>query len=239
MSAGANIPIGYLPMGSTNDLAVTLGIPTKLNEAAELIASGHTNGYDVSDYNRHQFSYVACFGPGIKISYSTPQKMKNLLGYSAYMINGFFLHLIPALADVKPRHIKIEYDGNVLEDDFYFGSFSNSTSVAGLFKFDKDDVKLDDGQFELLLVRKLSNPLAAFNMLHRIMKRDFDGDSLIYIKASEVKLTFEKPEIWTLDGECGGEATQVNLKVLHRAVNIFSPENPMFSHRESKEEATV
>ena len=215
MSAGANIPIGYLPMGSTNDLAVTLGIPTKLNEAAELIASGHTNGYDVGDYNGHQFSYVACFGPGTKISYSTPQKMKNLLGYSAYMINGFFLHLIPALADVKPRHIKIEYDGNVLEDDFYFGSFSN------------------------LLVRKLSNPLAAFNMLHRIMKRDFDGDSLIYIKASEVKLTFEKPEIWTLDGECGGEATQVNLKVLHRAVNIFSPENPMFSHRESKKEATV
>ena len=228
-----------LPMGSTNDLAVTLGIPTKLNEAAELIASGHTNGYDVGDYNGHQFSYVACFGPGTKISYSTPQKMKNLLGYSAYMINGFFLHLIPALADVKPRHIKIEYDGNVLEDDFYFGSFSNSTSVAGLFKFDKDDVKLDDGQFELLLVRKLANPLAAFNMLHRIMKRDFDGDSLIYIKASEVKLTFEKPEIWTLDGECGGEATQVDLKVLHRAVNIFSPENPMFSHRESKEEATV
>ena len=96
-------------------------------------------------------------------------------------------------------------------------------------------------------MRKLSNPLAAFNMLHRIMKRDFDGDSLIYIKASEVKyikasevkLTFEKPEIWTLDGECGGEATQVDLKVLHRAVNIFSPENPMFSHRESKEEATV
>lgn len=165
--------------------------------------------------------------------------MKNLLGYSAYMINGFFLHLIPALADVKPRHIKIEYDGNVLEDDFYFGSFSISTSVAGLFKFDKDDVKLDNGQFELLLVRKLYNPLAAFNMLHRIMKRDFDGDSLIYIKASEVKLTFEKPEIWTLDGECGGEATQVNLKVLHRAVNIFSPGNPMFSHRESKEEATV
>ena len=239
MSAGANIPIGYLPMGSTNDLAVTLGIPTKLNEAAELIASGHTNGYDVGDYNGHQFSYVACFGPGTKISYSTPQKMKNLLGYSAYMINGFFLHLISALADVKPRHIKIEYDGNVLEDDFYFGSFSNSTSVAGLFKFDKDDVKLDDGLFELLLVRKLSNPLAAFNMLHRIMKRDFDGDSLIYIKASEVKLTFEKPEIWTLDGECGGEATQVDLKVLHRAVNIFSPENPMFSHRESKEEATV
>ena len=225
--------------GGDGTLNETLGIPTKLNEAAELIASGHTNGYDVGDYNGHQFSYVACFGPGTKISYSTPQKMKNLLGYSAYMINGFFLHLIPALADVKPRHIKIEYDGNVLEDDFYFGSFSNSTSVAGLFKFDKDDVKLDDGQFELLLVRKLANPLAAFNMLHRIMKRDFDGDSLIYIKASEVKLTFEKPEIWTLDGECGGEATQVDLKVLHRAVNIFSPENPMFSHRESKEEATV
>ena len=239
MSAGVSVPIGYLPMGSTNDLAATLGIPTKLKEAAELIASGHTNGYDVGDYNGHQFSYVACFGPGTKISYSTPQKMKNLLGYNAYMINGFFLHLIPALADVKPRHIKIEYDGNVLEDDFYFGSFSNSTSVAGLFKFDKNDIKLDDGKFELLLVRKLSSPLAAFGMLHRIMKRDFDGDSLIFIKASEVKFTFEKPEEWTLDGECGGSTTQVDLKVLNRAVSIFSPENPMFSFKEEKEEATV
>lgn len=239
MSAGVSVPIGYLPMGSTNDLAATLGIPTKLKEAAELIASGHTNGYDVGDCNGHQFSYVACFGPGTKISYSTPQKMKNLLGYNAYMINGFFLHLIPALADVKPRHIKIEYDGNVLEDDFYFGSFSNSTSVAGLFKFDKNDIKLDDGKFELLLVRKLSSPLAAFGMLHRIMKRDFDGDSLIFIKASEVKFTFEKPEEWTLDGECGGSTTQVDLKVLNRAVSIFSPENPMFSSKEEKEEATV
>ncbi len=239
MSAGVSVPIGYLPMGSTNDLAATLGIPTKLKEAAELIASGHTNGYDVGDCNGHQFSYVACFGPGTKISYSTPQKMKNLLGYNAYMINGFFLHLIPALADVKPRHIKIEYDGNMLEDDFYFGSFSNSTSVAGLFKFDKNDIKLDDGKFELLLVRKLSSPLAAFGMLHRIMKRDFDGDSLIFIKASEVKFTFEKPEEWTLDGECGGSTTQVDLKVLNRAVSIFSPENPMFSFKEEKEEATV
>ena len=85
MSAGANIPIGYLPMGSTNDLAVTLGIPTKLNEAAELIASGHTNGYDVGDYNGHQFSYVACFGPGTKISYSTPQKMKKICSDTAHI----------------------------------------------------------------------------------------------------------------------------------------------------------
>ena len=151
MSAGVSVPIGYLPMGSTNDLAATLGIPTKLKEAAELIASGHTNGYDVGDCNGHQFSYVACFGPGTKISYSTPQKMKNLLGYNAYMINGFFLHLIPALADVKPRHIKIEYD----------------------------------------------------------------------------------------DGEYGGSTTQVDLKVLNRAVSIFSPENPMFLYKEEKEEATV
>lgn len=127
----------------------------------------------------------------------------------------------------------------MLEDDFYFGSFSNSTSVAGLFKFDKNDIKLDDGKFELLLVRKLSSPLAAFGMLHRIMKRDFDGDSLIFIKASEVKFTFEKPEEWTLDGECGGSTTQVDLKVLNRAVSIFSPENPMFSFKEEKEEATV
>lgn len=239
MLSGCDIPIGYIPMGSTNDLAVTLGIPTDLKAAAELIASGKTNSYDIGCFNGRHFSYVACFGPGTTYSYSTPQKMKNMLGYSAYIINGFILHIIPALRDVKPRHIKIEHDGNILEDDFYFGAFSNSTSVAGLFKYDKDDVKLNDGKFELLLVRRLANPLSAFAMLRKIMKRDYDGDTLLYLKASDIKMTFDKPEIWTLDGECGGEASEVKLNVGHRAVTIFSPENPMFVKDSEANTATV
>lgn len=239
MLSGCNRPIGYIPMGSTNDLAVTLGIPTDLKSAAELIASGKTNSYDIGCFNGRHFSYVACFGPGTTYSYSTPQKMKNMLGYSAYIINGFILHIIPALKDVKPRHIKIEYDGNVLEDDFYFGAFSNSTSVAGLFKYDKNDVRLNDGKFELLLVRKLSNPLSAFAMLRKIMKRDYDGDTLLYLKASDIKMTFDKSETWTLDGEYGGECSDISLSVGHNAVTVFSPENPMFVKGSEQDKITA
>ena len=187
-------------MGSTNDLAVTLGIPTKLNRSRRAYRLG---AHERIRCRRLQRTSVFIYLPASarhKRYPTAPAEDEKPARIQRIYDKRLFLHLIPALADVKPRHIKIEYDGNIGEDDFYFGSFSNSTSVAGLFKFDKDDVKLDDGLFELLLVRKLSNPLAAFNMLHRIMKRDFDGDSLIYIKASEVKLTFEKPEIWTLDG---------------------------------------
>ncbi len=239
MQSGCNKPIGYIPMGSTNDLAVTLGIPTDLKAAAELIASGETNSYDIGCFNGRHFSYVACFGPGTTYSYSTPQKMKNMLGYSAYIINGFILHIIPALKDVKPRHIKIEYDGNVLEDDFYFGAFSNSTSVAGLFKYDKNDVKLNDGKFELLLVRKLANPLSAFAMLRKIMKRDYDGDTLLYLKASDIKMTFDEAETWTLDGEYGGECRDISLKVDSNAITIFSPENPMFINNAQSDTETA
>ena len=55
-------PIGYIPMGTTNDLANTLNIPLKLKDAVELIKSGQTNSYDIGLFNNRYFSYVASFG---------------------------------------------------------------------------------------------------------------------------------------------------------------------------------
>lgn len=228
MSLDRRIKVGYIPMGSTNDLATTIGIPKDLNDAASLISDGHTNGYDIGMFNNKFFSYVASFGVGVDIAYSTPQALKNALGYSAYILNGFVLRLPQNLKNVRPRHMRFEYDGGVIDDNFFFGAISNSTSVAGLFKFDKNDVKLDDGVFEVMLVRKIKKPIDSFKMLHKIMKRDYDGDSLIYLKTKTARFTFDKPEKWTLDGEFGGELADAHVNILPRALEIFSPVNPMF-----------
>lgn len=228
MALNKRIPIGYIPTGSTNDLACTIGIPTDVPKATDLILDGHRNGYDIGLFNNKFFSYVASFGPATNLSYETPQALKNLLGHSAYMINGLVLRLIPTLRDVKPMHIRFEYDGGVIDDTFFFGAVSNATSVGGIFKYDENDVKLDDGLFEVILVRKLRKSTDAFKMLNKIRKMDYDGDTLIYLKTSMAKFTFDKPVKWTLDGEFGGELSDVRIGVLPRAVEIISPENPMF-----------
>lgn len=229
LSIEKRLSIGYIPIGSTNDFASALKIPDSVSGAIETIKAGHTNSYDIGDFNGRHFNYVACFGPGTSVSYSTPQKMKNLLGYNAYMINGFLFNVIPTLKAVRPKHIAIEYDGQTLEDDFYFGAVSNSLSVAGMFHYDPDDVRLNDGKFEVLLVRRLESPLQFFTMMAKIVRRDYDNDKLMYFKAAKITMEFEKGEKWSLDGEYGGDPTELTIEALHSAVDIFSPESELFT----------
>ena len=220
------LPIGYIPTGSTNDLATTLGIPTDINKATDLIMSGHTNSYDLGLFNNRYFSYVASFGAFTKSSYATSQKMKNRLGHMAYILNG-----IGELKNIRAIHMKIEYDGGVLEDDFMFGSVSNSTSVAGLFRFKPEDVKLNDGIFELLLVKKIS--LASVPIaLGKIRAQQYDGKQIIFLRTSKVKITSDESVAWTLDGEYGGAHKTVMIHVLEKAVEICSPENDLFEKDE-------
>lgn len=220
------LPIGYIPTGSTNDLATTLGIPTDINKATDLIMSGHTNSYDLGLFNNRYFSYVASFGAFTKSSYATSQKMKNRLGHMAYILNG-----IGELKNIRAIHMKIEYDGGVLEDDFMFGSVSNSTSVAGLFRFKPEDVKLNDGIFELLLVKKIS--LASVPIaLGKVRAQQYDGKQIIFLRTSKVKITSDESVAWTLDGEYGGAHKTVMIHVLEKAVEICSPENDLFEKDE-------
>lgn len=215
-------PIGYIPMGSTNDFATTLGLSSK--NAADIIKSGHMNWYDIGLFNNRYFEYVASFGAFTRASYSTPQKWKNLFGHAAYIAVG-----VSQLNEIKPMHMRIEYDDNVIEDDFYFGAIANSTSVAGVFKFDLDAVRLDDGVFEILLIRKLRNFIDIPLLLAKVRSKKYDGDQIIFARANSVKITSDKPVAWTLDGEDGGKHTQIVVNNLCRAIKICSPENKLFS----------
>ncbi len=228
MQLDKRVKVGYIPMGSTNDLANTMGIPSDLDKAANLICEGRTNGYDIGMFNNKFYTYIASFGTGVDMSYTTPQILKNLFGHGGYMINAFVLKLGHNIRNIKPIHARFEYDGGVIDDHFFLGAVSNSTSVAGIFKFNEDDVKLDDGVFEVLLVRKIKNVADAFAMLGKIARRNYDGDSLIYLKTKSAKFTFDEPIPWTLDGEFGGEVQDVHINILPKALEIFSTENKMF-----------
>ncbi|MBR5827391.1 MAG: diacylglycerol kinase family lipid kinase [Clostridia bacterium] len=226
------VPVGYLPSGTTNDLAASLNLPVKLHDAAEIIKDGHTNDYDIGLFNNRCFCYVASFGAFARSSYSTPQKLKNTFGYAAYLAAA-----VPQVFEIHATRMRIEYDGGVIEDDFMFGAVSNSLSVGGFFKLPKDKVKFNDGLFEVLLVKKM--PMTSlFSVLSKVRKQKYDGKQIILLQTRKLKIHAPDEEVaWTLDGEYGGKHHDVMVNILEKAVEIYSPENDQFLPRPQPETA--
>lgn len=223
IAADTKVPLMYIPMGSTNDLANTIGVTKDVSKQIEMFLNGDVNSYDIGRFNDRNFSYVASFGVGTEVSYNTSQKWKNRLGYTAYLLDGFVFRLPHHIKNIKPHHVIIEADDKVIEDDFYFGAISNSNEVAGLFKFEKKGIKLNDGIFEVILVRKVKGVLDVLKLIKKIKAEAYDGEQIINFTTKNIKMTFSEELPWTLDGEFGGSHKDINIGILHDRVNLVSP----------------
>ena len=224
MDMPKRVPIGYIPMGTTNDLADTLGLSSDYREAVKTIVDGHMNWYDVGLFNNRYFTYTASFGAFTRSSYNTSQKMKNLFGYPAYFLNGLFTEV----KNVKNFKAKVECDQGVFEGEFCFGSVTDSASIGGIFKIEESEVKLDDGKFELFLVRKINNFVQIPLLVDQMRRKKYDGKNILLFHTSKVKITFEEEVDWTVDGEYGGAHKDVITHNLEKAIRIFSPPGKFF-----------
>lgn len=201
-------PLGYFPLGTTNDVASTLGIPkNNCLQAARAIIEGEEHPLDVGGFgNDGYFAYIAAFGAFTEVSYETPQAQKKALGHLAYVLQG-----AGALQNIEPVHAKVEYDGGEIEGNFIYGSMSNSTSVAGIVKLPEEIVCLGDGMSELVLVKDPGSIEGIADILNAVITRSFDSDKLIIENTKKARFTFDKPVPWTRDGEAGGSYSQVEL----------------------------
>ncbi len=209
--------ISYIPLGTTNDMATSLSIPKKPGEAiVNLSAYSEHRLLDVGQLGRDYFGYVAAFGTFTNVPFTTPQAAKNTWGYLAYLVEA-----MGQLTEITAHHTRIRYDGGYIEGDILFGFVTNSLSVAGgIVKFDENDVALDDGLFEVLLIRKPRN-LAELNVtLGNILKRSFNSDKVTLLHTSRISFTFDGEVQWTRDGEDGGIYRSVEVINHHRAVRI-------------------
>ena len=224
-------PIGYVPTGTTCDLGATLGIPSDAKIATDIILKGNINDYDIGLFNNRYFSYIASFGAFTKNTYSTPQKLKNRLGHTAYVIEA-----MKEIKDIHGMHLRVEHDGGIIEGEFCFGSISNSSSIAGMFKLREEDVRLNDGLFEVFLVRKTSLPVLVKTILE-VQRQVYNPDRVIYLQTNKIRITSPYEDIdWTLDGEYGGSHREVMINVLDSAVRLYSPNTPLFLKRHQNDE---
>lgn len=220
MNSEFKVPIGYVPAGSTNDYAKSLKIPSVMTKAAQIVVNGNDFLSDVGTMNDKYFVYCAAFGIFTDVSYSTDQSLKNALGHAAYILQS-----VKELQDIKTYHMKITYgNGTVLEDEFIYGMVTNSIQVGGIQNITGKNVKLDDGEFEVTLVRKPKSLIDLPNLVGALLdSKILSSNDLINIKLRNITFESDIPVAWTRDGEYGGEHTKVVINNLPRAVTIKVP----------------
>ena len=215
MAAGAGMPIGYLPTGSTNDFGRSIGIPKSIRRAAQTAVSDNLFRCDLGKFNSRYFVYVAAFGLFTDVTYETDQNMKNIFGYTAYLAEA-----VKRLPSIRSIPLRITYDDNVISDNFLVGLVTNSDSVGGIKGITGPDVKLDDGIFEVLLVRAPDNILE-FNLIApAIIDRRIKSDNVICLQCSNLLIESDEPIAWTLDGEFGGLVDRAEIENMHEAVEF-------------------
>ena len=216
-----SINLGYIPSGSTNDFAVSLGIPKNMEDAARLILDGKPFKCDIGRFNNKRFNYVAGFGAFTDVSYETPQETKNVFGHLAYIFEG-----ILRLTSIPHYDMKIEYDGNKVEGSFVLGMVMNTNSVAGINSGNMVKADLSDGLFELLLVKSPSSMADFKDVITGILGGETTGDGFLLEKVKSVTFETDDEIKWTLDGEFGGNDKKAEISVMEGAVNLIVADTP-------------
>ncbi len=212
----SDIPVGYLPSGSTNDFASTFGLQTDIKKAAAEIIKGTPHSVDIGLFNENDyFSYIASFGMFTSVSYNTPQSIKNTFGHLAYVFGG-----IKDITKIIPYKVTVEADGKIYTGDYIFGSVTNTTSVGGIVKLDSSLVKMNDGLFETVLVKNPSNINDLNKIIGGLTTSNFDDDVFEFIKSEHIKMHFNEEMDWSLDGEHKKSGKDVSVRNLHKAVML-------------------
>ncbi len=213
--------LGYIPAGTLNEWSSGLHISRNMVTAAKDIVSGQVIPLDIGMFSNRYFTYTASFGAFTDASYSASQEVKNVLGQAAYFFEG-----IKSLANIKPYAMSFECEGKVLSGEFLFGSVSNSMSVGGIIKLNETTVHLNDGLFEVLLVRKPENIDQLNHIITGILKRDFSSPCIEFFRASSLTVKAPADVAWTLDGEQAfPEGDEFKIENIHSAISFYVPKD--------------
>ncbi|QUG42945.1 diacylglycerol kinase [Psychrobacillus sp. INOP01] len=208
--------IGLIPMGTTNDFARAVHIPRDIKKAVEIIVKGDTIPVDVGLVNDRYFINIAGGGRITELTYEVPSKLKTMLGQLAYYLKG--IEMLPSINATK---VRIEYDGEIFEDEAMMFLVGLTNSVGGFEKLAPNS-SINDGLFSLLILKKLN--IAEFIRVASLALRGehLTDPHVIYKKAKHIKVTSDDKVLLNLDGEYGG-TIPATFQNLYRHIEVFVP----------------
>lgn len=232
MQQNLSIPFGYIPAGTVNDFATSMKLSKNKRRAAEQITTGSPFSFDVGQIGERYFAYVAAFGAFSEVSYTTQQQYKNVFGRAAYFLEG-----ISRLGKIKSYRLKVEYPDGTIEDEFIFGMVTNSVSVGGIAFTKRAKISLNDGLFEVCLIKMPKNPIELQAIINALLWQKPDPELMYTFKAPSLRICSEEEIDWTLDGEFGGSSTDALLENHRQALKIMVGEGKEAKHQLSGQQA--
>lgn len=215
LRSGENRPIGHIPCGSTNEFASAHGIPKRAEQAAERIVSGGEITVDVGRFGERYFIGTAAFGAFSWMGYSTDQSMKNRLGYSAYILEGF-----KGMKKNGPHHVKVIADGMVHEGNYLFGAVCATDELSRRVRLGKNKDTERPRALELLLVRRIKRLSDAGSIVRSLYTGEYEDSALLFARADEITIENEPGLIWSIGGESSGEFDKVKVSALKNCLRI-------------------
>ena len=219
---GASPDLGYIPSGTTNDFAKSHKIPTTVEKAAIIAAGESRKTIDLGTFNGEYFTYVAAFGAGTDISYTTDQSAKNTFGFLAYLANGL-KYIDPRVLSSVCREMEITTDDAIYKGSFILGAVSNSHSISGMKQLAPKDAKMDDGLLEGLFVRKPENIIEIEQVSNGLLTGNLNSSGIISVKSRRFEFKATKEAAWTLDGENGGSHSSIVVEDAERCITMLLP----------------
>ena len=216
---GKDMPVGYIPAGSSNDFGSLHGLSSDLVTAAHDAVTGQVKAVDSGTFNDKPFVYVAAFGAFVATSYVTPQDLKNSLGRPAY-----FLDVMRELPRIKAEHLKVTANGQTYEGNYIFGAVTNNISVSGVVSLPEGSVVTDDGKFEVVLIENLTTLPELSDAVYSVLSGDFISQQITFFHASELTIEADAPMDWTLDGEYHRGDTLVKIENHKQSLKVYVPE---------------
>lgn len=215
--AGVKTPIGYIPSGSTNDFASSIGLSKDILTAARDIMEGTPHSLDIGSFNDRTFSYVASFGAFTNTSYSTPQSLKNMLGHLAYILEG-----IKEVPKIRTIHMRVEtQEGQSFEGDYIFGAVSNSTSIAGILEISPDLVSMNDGVFEIMLIKSPANARQLYQIINDLRTQQYTSEMINFCSTASATIYAPTDMNWTLDGEFEEGCEEIHVENMHQVIEVI------------------
>ncbi len=212
----SGIPMGYIPLGSTNDFGFSLGLTKNVANECERICERDPRFIDVGTLDGRYFVYIACAGLFAGASYMTSQQLKNAIGHSAYVLKGFL-----ELTEFQRTNYRVEFDGETAEGDFLYVGISNTLRAGGIFNLPRDSVEFDDGMFELTLIKNPSKITDSIALTNDFFNSNLNSKYFIHKKIEKAIVFSDTPKGWSLDGENGGERSKISFEVVKQKLKFI------------------
>lgn len=216
LRSAKKVPIGYIPLGTTNDFASSLGIPSDTDDAIAHVLAGEPVPHDIGLFGDRHFTYIACCGAFTESSYSTNQTLKSIFGHAAYVFGA-----LPSLASIRPIEMTVKTDCETITGKYLFCALSNTTTAGGFVKLDGQGVDFSDGLFELILIGYPQDLIDAGRVAKKLATANMNDPLIVIRHITACEITLGAPLGWSLDGEDGGKMGTVHLSVQKSAIEIL------------------